>query len=160
MLRTFIAFLGVFAALFMLTGLQTSSSAQSAFSVSWATNGTSTLLVNTNITTDTLGKPCGNFGFSSTGWTTKCGTASSMVNSRNAAGDYLSTVIGSVRYYTIDGNGVLSTTSVAATATLKLSKLADGTSTESLTIVDANNTVLYTTGSLWALSRGSIGITL
>lgn len=159
MLRTFSAFIGTFVALFLLVGLQTRSSAQSAFSISWATSGSSTLLVNVNITTDSLGKPCGPFGFSCTGFTTKCGTATSMANSLDAAGNYLSTVIGSVRYYTVI-NGVQSTTSIAATATLKLSKLADGTSSESLTIVDANNTVLFTTGSLWALSRGSISITL
>ena len=170
MLRTSIAFVGTLIALFLMVGLQTRSTAQtaSAFSSSWAEDSTATnfLRVYTDVSYDDSGNLGGRFGFSGLGFTCQ-GAASTLDTSEDDSGNYTAVITGYVRYYTVV-NGVKSKKGILGTGTLTLSLLADGvTYSEGLEVDDIDGNVLFTTGTnddgtptLWSLSRGSISISL
>lgn len=167
MLRKSFAFIGTLIALIFMAGLQTRSSAQSAASSSWATSNSVTISIYGTALFDGTGKLSGSIGVSGSGFIAK-GTVSSLsVNIDWFSGTYTATLTGSGNYYSVVKNVVQPISKKAVTATLVLSILADGTSTEGISLVDSSGNVVYSTGtgtdgslSLWGVSKGSISISL
>lgn len=154
---------------FLVFGAQSRSSAQVAFSNSWAGIGrTPTLICNVQGSPDAInGGSTGYFSVSNSTLFSATGTIVAIYNSKDSAGNYYSVVIALGTYYPIV-NGVQSTRPTIANYVFSMQKMANGTQWEGFS---ANNyytgAPLYTTGAtrdgspyVLPVMKGSLTITL